>query len=99
MFIERVIYETRSVKTILFKDRIASKTNPGQFLMVWIPGVEELPMSIMVADEEDSAAITIRRQGEVAIHYSPDILTDLASIAAKFNLALLELDRSEFYLR
>ena len=63
VFIERVIYETRSVKTILFKDRITSKANPGQFLMVWIPGVEELPMSIMVADEEDSAAITIRRQG------------------------------------
>lgn len=63
VFIERVIHETRSVKTILFKDKIAYKAYPGQFLMVWIPGVEELPMSIMVTDEEDSAGITIRRQG------------------------------------
>ena len=63
VFIERVKYETRSVKTILFKDRVAFKAKAGQFLMVWIPGVEELPMSLMVADDEDCAAITIRRQG------------------------------------
>jgi dihydroorotate dehydrogenase electron transfer subunit len=63
VFIERVLKETASVKTILFKDRASSKAGPGQFLMVWIPGVEELPMSVMVADEEESAAITIRRKG------------------------------------
>ncbi|HET7147830.1 MAG TPA: dihydroorotate dehydrogenase electron transfer subunit [Candidatus Nitrosopolaris sp.] len=63
VLIERVINETASVKTILFKDRVSSKAEPGQFLMVWIPGVEELPLSVMIADEEDKAAITIRRQG------------------------------------
>jgi dihydroorotate dehydrogenase electron transfer subunit len=63
VFIDRVLNETDNVKTILFKDRVSSKAEPGQFLMVWIPGVEELPMSVMVADEEDSAAITIRRKG------------------------------------
>ncbi|HET7390494.1 MAG TPA: dihydroorotate dehydrogenase electron transfer subunit [Nitrososphaeraceae archaeon] len=61
--IDQIIEETPTVKTFIFKDDISSKAKPGQFLMVWIPGVEELPMSVMVYDKKGYAAITIRKHG------------------------------------
>ena len=61
--IERVIEETPTVKTFVFKDKISSNARPGQFLMVWIPRIEELPMSVMVYDRKERAAITIRKLG------------------------------------
>jgi dihydroorotate dehydrogenase electron transfer subunit len=60
--IERIIEETPTVKTFIFKDKISSKARPGQFLMVWIPRAEELPMSVMVS-EKGYAAVTIRKLG------------------------------------
>lgn len=35
--------DTPKVKSILFKEKFLSK--PGQFVMVWVPGVDEFPMS------------------------------------------------------
>jgi len=61
--IEEVIEETPSVKTFVFNDRLSSNAKPGQFLMVWIPRAEELPMSIMISNKKDHAAITIRKHG------------------------------------
>ena len=61
--IEEVIEESPSVKTIVFKDRLSSNAKPAQFLMVWIPRVEELPMSVMISNKKDHAAITIRKHG------------------------------------
>jgi dihydroorotate dehydrogenase electron transfer subunit len=63
VIIERVIEETPTVKTFVFKDKISSNARPGQFLMVWIPRIEELPMSVMVYDRKERAAITIRKLG------------------------------------
>lgn len=61
--IEEVIEESPSVKTIVFNDRLSSNAKPAQFLMVWIPRVEELPMSVMISNKKDHAAITIRKHG------------------------------------
>ncbi|MFL6323732.1 MAG: dihydroorotate dehydrogenase electron transfer subunit, partial [Nitrososphaeraceae archaeon] len=58
VIIEQVIEETPTVKTFIFKDKISSNARPGQFLMVWIPRIEELPMSVMVCDRKEHAAIT-----------------------------------------
>jgi dihydroorotate dehydrogenase electron transfer subunit len=63
VIIEQVIEETPTVKTFIFKDKISSNARPGQFLMVWIPRIEELPMSVMVCDRKERAAITIRKIG------------------------------------
>jgi dihydroorotate dehydrogenase electron transfer subunit len=63
VIIEQVIEETPTVKTFIFKDKISSKAKPGQFLMIWIPRIEELPMSVMVCDRKEYAAITIRKIG------------------------------------
>jgi dihydroorotate dehydrogenase electron transfer subunit len=61
--IEDVIQETPSVKTFVFKDNFSNLALPGQFLMVWIPRFEEIPMSIMIAEKKNYSAITIRKRG------------------------------------
>ncbi len=61
--IESVIEETPTVKTFLFKDKLSNRSRAGQFLMVWIPRIEELPLSIMISHKEDFAAVTIRKHG------------------------------------
>jgi dihydroorotate dehydrogenase electron transfer subunit len=61
--IEEVIEETPSVKTFVFDDMLSSNAKPGQFLMVWIPRAEELPMSVMISKKKNHASITIRKHG------------------------------------
>ena len=61
--IEQEIKESPTVKTFMFKDPIAFRSKPGQFLMVWIPRVEELPMSIMFSSKQEYSAISIRKHG------------------------------------
>ncbi|MEO2202100.1 MAG: dihydroorotate dehydrogenase electron transfer subunit, partial [Nitrosopumilus sp.] len=61
--IEKVIDETPTVRTLVFSDEIMSTVLPGQFAMVWIPGVNELPMSIMISKEFGKAAFTVRKHG------------------------------------
>ena len=62
--IEKIVDETPTVRTLYFKDSVLANVLPGQFAMVWIPGVNELPMSVMVSDTPDQAALTVRKRGE-----------------------------------
>ena len=61
--VEKVVDETPTVRTLFFTDEILANVLPGQFAMVWIPGVNELPMSVMVSQEKSRAAFTVRRHG------------------------------------
>jgi dihydroorotate dehydrogenase electron transfer subunit len=61
--IEEIITETPTVKTMVFKDRLSYFAKPGQFLMIWIPRIEEIPMSVMINSKEGYAAVTIRKFG------------------------------------
>src|SRR5256712_13602435 len=61
--IEKIIDETPTVRTLLFSDEILSKVLPGQFAMGWIPGINELPMSVMISTEKGKAAFTVRKHG------------------------------------
>jgi dihydroorotate dehydrogenase electron transfer subunit len=60
--VEKVIDETPTVRTLIFSDDVMSAVLPGQFAMVWIPGINELPMSVMIS-ESGKAAFTVRRHG------------------------------------
>jgi len=62
--IEKIIDETPTVRTLIFSDEILSNVLPGQFAMVWIPGVNEIPMSVMITQEKGKAAFTVRKRGE-----------------------------------
>jgi dihydroorotate dehydrogenase electron transfer subunit len=61
--IEETILETPTIKTLVFEDRLSYSAKPGQFLMIWIPRIEEIPMSVMINSNEGYAAITIRKSG------------------------------------
>jgi dihydroorotate dehydrogenase electron transfer subunit len=67
--IKRIINECDGVKTVTFNVRENRSRNyvhpePGQFVMVWVPGVDEIPMSISGYDDQGNWAITIRDVGE-----------------------------------
>ena len=64
--IEKVIDETPTVRTLVFSDEIMPKVLPGQFAMVWVPGINELPMSVMVSLDEGKAAFTVRKHGSAS---------------------------------
>ena len=61
--IEKVVDETPTVRTLYFSDDVMSNVLPGQFAMVWIPGINELPMSVMISNESGKAAFTVRKHG------------------------------------
>ncbi len=52
--------ENNNIKTIFFKNK--EKINPGQFFMIWIPDVDEIPMSVSYIDKNTNA-ITFRNIG------------------------------------
>ena len=62
--VEKIIDETPTVRTLIFSDQVLSKVLPGQFAMVWIPGVNELPMSVMTSHGSNEAGFTVRKRGE-----------------------------------
>jgi len=61
--IEKIVEETPTVRTFAFRDVASSNAGAGQFLMVWIPQAEELPMSVMIWHEKSFAAVTVRKKG------------------------------------
>ena len=63
--IEDVIDASPTVRTLVFKDAYLYNAEAGQFMMVWIPGVDEIPMSVMIDpyDREGYAAVTVRKHG------------------------------------
>jgi len=67
--IEGVSDETALVRSFVFRDRLCSKAKPGQFVMVWVPGVDEVPMSLSGIGSE-VCSISVKRVGEAteALH-------------------------------
>ena len=37
------------LELLIFSDDVMPNVLPGQFAMVWIPGINELPMSVMIS--------------------------------------------------
>ena len=74
--INRIKTECDGIKTLYFniKKTLLSQPHlipiPGQFVMIWVPGVDEIPMSISSVDEEGNWGMTVKEVGECtkAIH-------------------------------
>ena len=58
--------ENFTVKTFTFIDKLCGKADPGQFVMVWIPGVDEIPMSLSAISVEGRSSITVNGVGEAS---------------------------------
>lgn len=59
--IRKIVSETGNVKTFYFDHSLNSR--PGQFVMLWLPEVDEVPISIAL-DTGDEFALTICARGE-----------------------------------
>jgi dihydroorotate dehydrogenase electron transfer subunit len=62
--------ESSSVKTFTFEDKHCARAKPGQFLMLWIPGVDEIPLSILNAEKDGTIAVVVKKVGSAtkALH-------------------------------
>jgi len=56
--------ESPTVKIFTFKDKQCAKAKPGQFAMLWIPGVDEIPLSILDANTNGMISILVKEVGE-----------------------------------
>jgi len=68
--IQEVKKESPTVKTFTFQDKLCAKAKPGQFVMVWIPGVDEIPMSLSTISPRGFTSIAVADVGEAtgALH-------------------------------
>lgn len=58
--------ENCDVKTFTFVDELCGKAEPGQFVMVWIPGIDEIPMSLSGITPEGRTSITVHDVGDAS---------------------------------
>ncbi len=58
--------ENCTVKTFTFVDKLCEKAEPGQFVMVWIPGVDEIPISLSGITSDGLTSITVNEVGEAS---------------------------------
>ena len=61
--ISEIVKETETAHTIILKGPTSLKVDPGQFLMIWIPGIDEIPMSVSLW-ESPNVGITVLPVGE-----------------------------------
>ncbi len=58
--VQEIVNETPTIKTFFFDTTIYAL--PGQFVMVWLPGVDEIPMSLSYVGKRP--AITVAKVGQ-----------------------------------
>jgi dihydroorotate dehydrogenase electron transfer subunit len=59
--------ENPAVKTFTVKDMLCAKAKPGQFLMLWIPSVDEIPLSISNTSGSQ-VSVTVKEVGDATRH-------------------------------
>jgi len=62
--------ESLTVKTFAFNDERFVRSMPGQFLMLWIPGIDEIPLSILNVEKKGTVKVAVKNVGEAtqAVH-------------------------------
>jgi dihydroorotate dehydrogenase electron transfer subunit len=56
--------EAADMRTLYFHDELCSGASPGQYVMLWIPGVDEIPMSISTIGRGGPSSVTVQPVGE-----------------------------------
>jgi dihydroorotate dehydrogenase electron transfer subunit len=62
--------QSPTAKTFTFKDKACARAKPGQFLMLWIPRVDEIPLSVLNTEENGTVSVLVKKVGEAteALH-------------------------------
>ncbi|MFI5420762.1 MAG: dihydroorotate dehydrogenase electron transfer subunit [Nitrososphaerales archaeon] len=61
---ERVIEESVNIRTFVFTDPLSVGARPGQFVMIWLPGIGEFPMSLSLEYPGRKSSIVVKGMGE-----------------------------------
>lgn len=63
--IEKVVKEAPEIKSFFVNHQeIASASDPGQFLMLWVIGVDEIPMSVSGVEKDGTLRLTVEKVGD-----------------------------------
>jgi len=62
--------QSPTVKTFTIKDKTCARAKPGQFLMLWIPRADEIPLSVLNTEENGTVSVLVKKVGEAteALH-------------------------------
>ena len=66
--LQRIVDNTARHKTFYFSDEQCAQATPGQFVMVWVPGVDEVPMSLSVMGGQQAVTVEAKGLGTEALH-------------------------------
>ncbi|MCK4313846.1 dihydroorotate dehydrogenase electron transfer subunit [Candidatus Bathyarchaeota archaeon] len=86
--------ESPTVKTFTFKDKQCGQAKPGQFLMLWIPGIDEIPLSILDAKENGLVSVTVRKVGEATNALQNKNIGEVIGIRGPFGNSFTEKEGS-----
>jgi dihydroorotate dehydrogenase electron transfer subunit len=81
--------ENSIVKTFTVADDQCAKANPGQFLMLWIPGVDEIPLSILHAGDGE-VKFTVKVAGDATRHLHTLKTGDILGVRGPFGRGFTE---------
>ena len=81
--------ETPTAKTFTVKDKLCSKAQPGQFLMLWIPGVDEIPLSVMNAGDGE-VSVTVKAVGDATRHLHRMQAGEIVGVRGPFGTSFTE---------
>ncbi len=65
--IVRIETESPTVKTFVMPDKLCARAKPGQFIMLWIPGVDEIPLSVLDAHDR-LISVSVKAVGDATRH-------------------------------
>jgi dihydroorotate dehydrogenase electron transfer subunit len=76
--------ESQTVKVFMIKDRICASARPGQFLMLWIPGIDEIPVSIMDAKPDGTVCVAVKNVGDATRCLHEKQVGDMVGVRGPF---------------
>lgn len=82
--IRRIKIESPTVRSFFFTDNVSAKARPGQFLMVWIPGVDEIPLGLSSMNSNGLVSVTVAEVGKATRALTQKKVGDLIGIRGPF---------------
>lgn len=93
--ITKIVEENPSVKTFYFNYELGSK--PGQFVMLWIPGIDQKPFSVGF-DDDKSFGLTIFKRGPLTAKLFEMKEGDRVGISGPYGTSFLVKDNTHYVM-
>ncbi len=93
--ISKIENENENVKTFYIQGNIGAQ--PGQFVMLWIPGIDQKPFSISDCDESQFA-LTIFKRGQLTDKLFNSNVGDKIGITGPFGTSFSLKNNMEYYM-